>query len=90
MMGAERCSMVMTEAQKSYRPRTTKRGPRIRPPGAGNTSAHKSDDYPARSCAGRDLLPAREGDAISASRQKLVPNQHAVRRTSGGGDYLRR
>ncbi|UMX82018.1 hypothetical protein MJ561_26015 [Klebsiella pneumoniae] len=29
---------------------------------------------PARSCAGCDLLPAGESDAIGASRQKLKPD----------------
>ncbi len=56
-MGAERRSMVMTEAQKS-RPRTTKRATRLSMLWCGTRSGAQSDDYPARSCAGRDLLPA--------------------------------
>ncbi|VEB53614.1 ATP-dependent metalloprotease [Salmonella enterica subsp. enterica] len=58
MMGAERRSMVMTEAQKRV-DRVPRSGPRdYRSPGAGTRSGAQSDDYPARSCAGRDLLPA--------------------------------
>ncbi len=68
MMGAERRSMVMTEAQKEstayHEAGHAIIGRRCR------STIRYSDDYPARSCAGVTFfLP--EGDAISASRQKL-------------------
>ena len=51
MMGAERRSMVMTEAQKEST--AYHEAPRdYWSPGAGARSGAQSDDYPARSCAG--------------------------------------
>ncbi len=63
--------MVMTEAQKESTAQLPKAGYTLdyRSPGAGTRSGAQSDDYPARSCAGRDLR--LKATLISASRQKL-------------------
>lgn len=58
MMGAERRSMVMTEAQKESTAYHEAGHAIIGRPGAGARSGAQSDDYPTRSCAGCDFLLA--------------------------------
>ncbi len=58
MMGAERRSMVMTEAQKESTAYHEAGHAIIGRPGAGTRSGAQSDDYPTRSCAGCDFLLA--------------------------------
>ncbi len=58
MMGAERRSMVMTEAQKESTAYHEAGHAIIGRTGAGTRSGAQSDDYPTRSCAGCDFLLA--------------------------------
>lgn len=88
MMGAERRSMVMTEAQKestAYH----EAGHAIIGRGAGHDPVHKVTIIPRGRALECDLLPAGRRCNQRQPSETGKPDLHPVRRSSGGRDYLR-
>ena len=89
MMGTERRSLVMTEAEKRMTAYHEARPRAVRHARAGMRSGAQGDDHPARPRAGPGDEPAGGRPLFQVEVQAAVRADHGDGRPRGGGDHLR-